>query len=112
MKFGALKIASIYKKRWQIELLFKRIKQAYPLKYFLGDSENAIKIQIWCSLLADLLVKIVKDKGRKKWSYANIASMIRLHLMSYVNLFKFLNDPEKALINYSDQNSSQLMLYT
>jgi hypothetical protein len=112
MKFGALKIASIYKKRWQIELLFKRIKQAYPLKYFLGDSENAIKIQIWCSLLADLLVKIVKDKGRKKWSYANIASMIRLHLMSYVNLFKFLSNPEKALINYSDQESSQLMLYT
>jgi hypothetical protein len=111
-KLGALRIASIYKKRWQIEMLFKRIKQTYPLKYFLGDTENAIKIQIWCSLIADLLVKIVKDKGRKKWSYANIASMLRLHLMSYVNLFKFLNNPEKALANYSDENRAQLMLYT
>lgn len=111
MKISALKIAFIYKKRWQIEMLFKRIKQTYPLKYFLGDSENAIKIQIWCSLIADLLVKIVKDKSRKKWSYANIASMIRLHLMSYVSLFKFLNNPEKAFSNYSEKNG-QLGLYT
>jgi hypothetical protein len=112
MKMTALTIAAIYKKRWQIEMLFKRIKQTYPLKYFLGDSENAIKIQIWCSLIADLLVKILKDKGKRKWSYANIASMIRLHLMSYVHLFKFLNNPEKALINYNDEKDYQLNLYT
>ena len=112
MQMSAFRIASIYKKRWQIEMLFKRIKHTYPLKYFLGDSENAIKIQIWCSLIADLLVKIVKDKGKKKWSYANVASMIRLHLMSYVGLFKFLNNPEKALMNYKEQNDYQLRLYT
>src|SRR5665647_242644 len=47
-KMSAMSVASLYKKRWQIELLFKRMKQNYPLKYFLGDSENAIKIQIWC----------------------------------------------------------------
>jgi hypothetical protein len=114
MKMSALTIASIYKKRWQIELLFKRIKQSYPLKYFLGDNENAIKIQIWCSLVTDLLVKIVKDKIRKKrWSYANLASMIRLHLMSYVNLFGFLNNPEKAFIGHEGQAKDlQLKLYT
>ena len=39
-------IALIYKKRWQIELLFKQLKQNFPLKFFLGDNENAIKIQI------------------------------------------------------------------
>jgi hypothetical protein len=38
----------LYKIRWQIELLFKQIKQNFPLKYFLGDNENAIKIQIVC----------------------------------------------------------------
>ncbi|MDO6760448.1 transposase [Tamlana sp. 2_MG-2023] len=40
------KIALIYKKRWQIELLFKQLKQNFPLKYFLGDKESAIEIQI------------------------------------------------------------------
>lgn len=111
MKMTPLEIAAIYKRRWQIETLFKRIKQSYQLKYFLGDNENAIKIQIWCALITDLLVKIVKDSVSKKWSYANIASMIRLHLMSYVNLFKFLKNPEKAFINYRPPNNNQLMLY-
>lgn len=39
-------IAEIYKQRWQIETLFKRLKQNFPLKYFLGDNQNAIEIQI------------------------------------------------------------------
>jgi hypothetical protein len=114
LTISALTIADIYKRRWQIEMLFKRIKQSYPLKYFLGDNENAIKIQIWCSLITDLLVKIVQDKiRRKRWSYANLTSMIRLHLMSYVNLFKFLNDPDKALFDCEVQsNKFQLNLYT
>ena len=48
-RMKASTIAQLYQNRWQIELLFKRMKQNYPLKYFLGDSENAIQIQIWCS---------------------------------------------------------------
>lgn len=114
LKMDPVTIADIYKRRWQIEMLFKRIKQAYPLKYFLGDNENAIKIQIWCALITDLLIKVIHDKIRKRrWSYANLSSMIRLHLMSYVSLFGFLNNPEKALINYSEhQHTRQLRLYT
>ena len=42
-------IAQLYKKRWSIELLFKRLKQNMPLQYFLGDNQNAIKIQVWGS---------------------------------------------------------------
>jgi len=64
--------------------------------YFLGDSENAIKIQIWCSLIADLLLKIVKKGAAVKWSFSNLAAMVRLHLMTYIDLFGFLRSPEKA----------------
>lgn len=99
-RMKASTIAGIYKKRWQIELLFKRLKQNYPLRYFLGDNENAIKIQVWCSLITDLLVKIIQLKIKRKWSYANIASMIRLHLMTYIDITAFLNNPEKVLRNY------------
>jgi len=99
-KFLPDKIADIYKNRWQIELLFKRIKQRYPLRYFLGDNENAIKIQVWCALIVDLLVKIIKDRTKRKWAYSNISSIIRLHLMTYVNLGAFLENPEKALKYY------------
>lgn len=92
-------VCLIYRKRWQIELLFKRLKQNYPLQNFLGDNANALKIQVWCALIADLIIKVIKSKLKKKWSNSNLISMVRLHLMSYFNLIKFLNDPDKTLIN-------------
>jgi hypothetical protein len=73
-RMKVLIIATLYKRRWQIELLFKRMKQTYPLKYFSGDSENAIKTQIWCTLIADLLLKIVKKGAAATWSFSNLAS--------------------------------------
>lgn len=88
-------IADLYKKRWQIEILFKRVKQNFPLKYFLGDNENAIKIQIWCAFIADLLIKLVQVQLKRKWSFSNLSSIIRLHLMNYIHLFNFLNAPDK-----------------
>ena len=96
---SAKSIALIYKNRWQIEVLFKRLKQNYPLRNFLGDNANAIKIQVWCALIADMLIKIIKTKVKKKWSFSGISSMIRIHLMSYIKLFKFLSDPDKYMIN-------------
>lgn len=97
LEFSPLTIAQIYQRRWQIETLFKRIKQNYPLRNFLGDNENAIRIQVWCALIADLLLKIVNRQIKRIWSFSNLSSMIRLHLMTYINLRKFLNGPEKAL---------------
>ena len=103
-KYSALTIADIYKKRWQIELLFKRIKQNFQLHYFLGDNENAIRIQLWSALIADLLLKIIQDKValKRKWSMANLAGLVRLQLSTYINLFAFLENPDKALLNYQD----------
>lgn len=103
-RMSALTIAELYRKRWQIEILFKRMKQNYPLKYFLGDSENAIKLQIWCSLIADLLLKVIKKGVAVRWSFSNLAAMIRLHLMTYIDLAGFLRSPEKALLNKVSAN--------
>jgi IS4 transposase len=110
-RLAASTIASLYKKRWQIEILFKRFKQNYPLKYFLGDNENAVKIQIWCALIADLLIKIVKSLAAKKWSFSNLASIIRIHLMTYINVFTFLKNPEKELTLAYNQTRSQVRLF-
>jgi len=116
LKMSGDTIAALYRKRWQIESLFKRMKQNYPLKYFLGDSENAIKIQIWCSLIADLLLKIVKKAVAVKWSFSNLAAMVRLHLMTYIDLFSFLKSPEKSLLKLfyrpPKQNFNQLLFIT
>lgn len=110
-KLSALTIAEIYRHRWQIEVLFKRIKQNYPLRNFLGDNENAIRIQIWCALIADLLLKIIQKQVKRVWSFANLSSMIRLHLMTYINLWNFLNKPEKMLLATIQIQKEQPLLF-
>lgn len=97
-KSCSTQIADLYKRRWSIELLFKRLKQNMPLQYFLGDNQNAIKIQVWCALIADLLLQIVKRQVQRKWSFSNLVSIVRLHLFNYLNLFSFLENPEKSVI--------------
>jgi hypothetical protein len=112
-RFNATTVAGIYKDRWQIETFFKRFKQTNPVKYFLGDNDNAIKIQIWCAFIKDLLIKIVKDQLVRRWSFTNISSMIRHHLMNYIDLFKFLNNPGNIkLALYKEPEISQLMLFS
>lgn len=54
-------IVNIYRRRWQIESLFKQIKQNFPLRYFYGESANAIKIQIWVTLIANLLLSLLQS---------------------------------------------------
>lgn len=88
-------IGLLYKMRWQIELLFKQLKQNFPLKYFLGDNENAIKIQIWCTLIANLLFTIIKKSIKKKISFSNLVSFTRQHLFSYNKLSDLIEKIEK-----------------
>ena len=88
-------IGLLYKMRWQIELLFKQLKQNFPLKYFLGDNENAIKIQIWCTLIANLLFTIIKKSITKKISFSNLVSFARQHLFSYNKLSDLIEKIEK-----------------
>ncbi|MFV0470428.1 MAG: transposase [Paludibacteraceae bacterium] len=67
-------IAAIYKLRWQIELLFKPLKQNFPLKYFLGEYENTIKIQIYCALIVNLLLTVVQKQFKCSWSSSDLVS--------------------------------------
>jgi Domain of unknown function (DUF4372)/Transposase DDE domain len=58
----ALTIAALYKSRWQVELFFKWIKQHLRIKKFLGNSENAVKTQVWCAVATYVLIAIVKKQ--------------------------------------------------
>ena len=90
-------IAAIYRRRWQIESLFKQIKQNFPLRYFYGESANAIKIQIWVTLIANLLLSVMQAKLERRWSFSGLATMVRIVLMYYLNLEKFFNQPDADL---------------
>ena len=106
-EFEAEEIALIYQKRWQIETLFKQLKQNFPLKYFLGDNQNAIEIQIWVSMIANLIVTLVKSKIKRKWAFSNMVSLIRMHLMNYINIYNFLESPEKSWQNLISEHKKE-----
>jgi len=108
--FRADMIAALYKVRWQIELLFKQLKQNFPLKYFLGDNENAIKIQIYCALIANLLLTVVQKRLKRKWSFSNLVSFCKIHLFNYLHLLRFLENPERDWRKIED-NLVQLTLF-
>jgi len=109
----ATSIAGIYKRRWQIETLFSQLKQNFPLKDFLGDNVNAIEIQIWIAMLANLLVILVRSHVKKSWAFSNMVSVIRQQLMNYINIFPFLEDPEGTWIavNREYENNNEWSLY-
>lgn len=88
-------IAAIYKIRWQVELFYKQIKGNFPLKYFLGDNENAIKIQIYCVLIVNLLLTVIQKGLKRRWAFSNLVSFCRIHLFNYLHLINFLENPER-----------------
>lgn len=96
MEMDEQEIVDIYRKRWEIELMFKQMKQNFPLRYFYGESENAIKIQIWTTLIANLLLMVIQRRVKNKsWSFSGLATIIRITLMYYINCYTFLEEPEK-----------------
>ncbi|MET4084283.1 hypothetical protein ABIB40_004260 [Pedobacter sp. UYP30] len=100
-------IAALYKVRWQIELVFKQLKQNFPLKYFLGDNENAIRIQIYCVLMVNLLLSVIKNRLKRSWAFSNLVSFCKIHLFNYIQLMRFLENPEKDWI--IDKGESEQM---
>lgn len=103
-------IADLYRKRWNVELLFKRLKQNMPLQYFLGDNKNAIQIQIWCVLIADLLLNVVRKQVKRPWAFSTVVSLVRLHLFNYLNLYSFLENPDHCRIRLPPNRQIQLNL--
>jgi IS4 transposase len=64
--------------------LFKQLKQNFPIKFFLGGHENAIKIQIWCAQAVNLLLTVIRKKAKCKWG-GNLAGFYGLHLFKHFN---------------------------
>lgn len=107
-------IIAIYHQRWAIETLFKQIKQNFPLKYFYGESANAIKIQIWVTLIANLLLMVMKRSLQRSWSFSGLETMVRITLMYYVDFYSLFNHPEKdwqAMLKATAESPAQLSLF-
>ncbi len=87
-------IALLYKNRWTIELFFKRIKQNFELRYFLSDSENGIKSQIWVALIANLVFTVLERMTKRAEDFSTMVSMAAKNLCSFINFYHFISNME------------------
>ena len=89
-------VALIYKYRWTIELTFKKLKQNFQLHFFYSETENGIKTQIWCTLIAHLLLNVVRVLSESKKAFSTIAALVRIHLISHLDLGWVVTEGRKA----------------
>ena len=87
LNWKARTVADLYKKRWDIELFFKAIKQNLQIKTFVGTSENAVKSQIYVALITYLLLQLIeRTVAKKKYASSNFVEKIRICLSFYLTL--------------------------
>lgn len=98
-EYSAEDIAEIYKKRWQVELFFKHIKQNCKIKSFVGTSCNAVLTQIWTALISALLMTVLHRRSQQlksgnHCSKSKFFYLVRLRLLMYIELNWMLTNIE------------------
>jgi hypothetical protein len=89
-------VALLYKYRWSIETCFKKIKQNFQLTYFYSDTENGIKTQVWCTLIAYLLLQVIQTQMESEKAFSTIAALVRIHLISHLDLKWVVTEGRRA----------------
>ncbi len=92
-------ISQLYKARWDVEVFFKHLKQLFRVKTFVGTSANAVRIQMWCSMIAMLLFRYLKNKAEFKWHLSNLVTFLRINLFVKIDLWKWINKPIIERVN-------------
>lgn len=109
LTWTARTIADLYKKRWAIELFFKAMKQNLQIKTFLGTSENAVKSQIYVSLIAYLLLELIRRVYCKsKTAFSNFCEKIRICLLHYITLDYICNHIKPIVRKVQKQRTKPL----
>ena len=104
-----LTIAALYKSRWQVELFFKWIKQHLRIKKFLGNSENAVKTQIWCAVSTYVLIAIVKKELQLNASLYTLLQILSVSIFEKTEISSALQHDRNSMDNAD--NSNQLNLF-
>lgn len=106
----AVTIARIYKSRWQVELFFKWIKQHLRIKAFYGNSENAVKTQIWIAVSVYVLVAIIRKRLGLELSLYQILQILSVTLFEKTPILQALQ-PSDSQVN-SAESANQLNLFS
>jgi len=111
-KIKAITVCMLYKNRWVIEPLFKQIKQNFELTYFLSDSEEGIKTQIWIALILNLLLTVWHKITKETEDFSTLVKVAAKNCGSYVNYLKFILNPTMFIkVVKEDIKKMQLELF-
>ena len=106
----AQEIADLYKRRWAIELFFRWVKQTLQITRFLGTTENAVRIQIACALIAFLLLRLAQATQTAITSPLAFARLVRNTLMHRHDLADLSKPPSRTAHARSTHKAKQGML--
>lgn len=109
-KYSAFTITQLYKNRWVIEVLFKQLKQNFELKYFLSDSENGIKSQIWMALILNLLFTVVHKMSKETEDFSTMVMVAAKNMCSNVNFIKYIMDSKSFCRRYFETEIEKIQL--
>jgi IS4 transposase len=109
MALPALTICALYKSRSQVELFFKWIKQHLRIKHFLGNSENAVKSQVWCAVATYVLIAIVKKQLHLEASLYTLLQILSVNIFEKMPLQQALTEKAHFSSNLVDPNQLNLL---
>jgi len=104
LAFPALTITELYRRRWQVELFFKWIKQHLRIKAFFGTSENAVKTQIWIAVSVYVLVAILKKRLNLEPSLYAILQVLSVTLFEKRSILQLFSEPETKFSGLDDSD--------
>ena len=113
LDWSARTIADLYKKRWDIELFFKAIKQNLQIKTFIGTTENAVKSQIYIALISYLILELIRRTSKQKvQAFSNFVEKIRICLPFYLSLEYVSNNISQGVKKINTKSNPQMDLFS
>jgi RNAse (barnase) inhibitor barstar len=90
--------------------MFKKMKQNFQLHYFYGENLNAIYTQVWCTLIAQLLLTVIQKIANVKKAFSVVASLVRIHLISMLDMGQLLRGKNRMFPVKNGSPPTQLMI--
>src|SRR5690625_3740683 len=85
--------------------ILPHLKQLFRVKTFVGTSPNAVRIQMWCSMITMLLIRYLKKRSKHTWHMSNLVVFLRINLFVKIDLWKWVNKPMLEKGNSPPQNT-------
>jgi hypothetical protein len=90
--------------------MFKKMKQNFQLHYFYGENVNAIYTQVWCTLIAQLLLTVIQKIAKVKKAFSVVAALVRMHLTSMLDFAELLSSKNRCFIKQAGEPPGQLTI--